>query len=162
VLQVSLHRLVVGSHTGVPAGQSLPVRHWTHVLVPSLQSAVEPVQAPFSVLVHATQSPSGSLQTGVEPEQFASVVHPTGHVFELVLQTPFWPVHWLDWVHWTHRFVATLHTGVAPVHAWESVEVHWTQLPEFAPLVRQAGVAGVVHAVGLDEPKSAPHGTQLP
>src|SRR5262249_32807151 len=125
-----LHRLVVGSHTGVAAGQSLPVKHWTHVFVPSLQSAVEPVHAPFSVLVHATQSPSGSLQTGVEPEQFASVVHPTVHVCEPVLQTPFVPVHWLDSLHCTHRFVTTLHTGVAPVHACASVAVHWTQLPE--------------------------------
>jgi hypothetical protein len=124
VLHVSLHVLVFGSQTGVAAGQSVPVKHWTQEFVPSLQSAVESLHAPLSVLVHATQSPSGSLQTGVEPEQFASEVHPVVHVCEVGLQTPLAPVHWSGPVHWTQRFVVTSHTGVVPVHALESVEVH--------------------------------------
>jgi hypothetical protein len=163
VVQVDLHVFVVWSQTGFAGGQSAPVKHPTQVSVPVLQSGVEPLHAPLSVPVQGTQIPSGSLQTGVEPEQFASEVHPVVHVSEFVLQTPFAPVHCEDWMHWTHRFVVTLHTGVAPVHAWESVAVHWTQLPAFGPLPpRQAGVAGVTHAVGLPEPRSPPHGAQAP
>ena len=55
---------VVALQTGVAAGQSVPVRHPTHVLFVVLQIGVVPVQAPVSVPVQATQTPCGSLHTG--------------------------------------------------------------------------------------------------
>jgi hypothetical protein len=153
---------VAGLQTGVAAGQSVVARHWTQVSVPTLQSAVVPAQAPGSAAVQATQRPSGSSQTGCEPEQFASLVQPTVHVCEVVLHRPFAPVHWVLSRQATQTWAVSSQTGAAPTHSVGSAVVHWTQRPASAPVLTQAGALVARHAAGEPVPRSPSQATQLP
>src|SRR5205823_297140 len=78
-VHVAMHVFVAVSQTGFDAGQSVPERHWTHLLFGTSQTVVAPVQAVLLVAVHCTQKSSGVLHAGAMTPgvQLASVVQPS-------------------------------------------------------------------------------------
>jgi hypothetical protein len=162
-VHVATHVFVFTSHTGVAAGQSAVVRQPTHVLFGTSHTGVfVPKHALVFVAVHCTQKFSGVLQAGAAIVQFASVVQPSVQMFFCVLQIPFGPVHCAFVTHCTHSFATTLQTGSADVQADRFGAEHSTQLPDFAPTVRHAGLSALVHAAGVPEPRSPLHAMQVP
>jgi hypothetical protein len=118
-----------------PAGQALPPdpRHpGVHVLFSQIVPEFAPPQSP-SVRQRGTQVLVVRLQSGVSPEQFASVRH------------------------CTHRFDAVLQIGVAPVHADVFETEHWKHSP-----LTHAGASVDSHAVLVPVPLSPLQGSQVP
>lgn len=104
---------------------------------------------------HCTHWFVDSLQTGVSPEQLASLVHPAVHVWVVRLHTPLAPVHCELSVHCTQLLVPTSQTGVPGTHALVLAPLHSTQRP-----ATHAGAAWLVQAALAAVPKSPLHGTQ--
>jgi hypothetical protein len=132
------------------------------VLLVTLHLGVVPVQAPVSVAVHATQMPSGSLQTGWLPEQSASFVQPVVQVSDDVLQMAVGALQVVLSMQGTQMCFVSSQTGVVPTHSPWSAAVHCTHLPVSAPLFTQAGASGAAHAAGVPEPRSPSQATQVP
>lgn len=74
------------------------------------------------------------------------------HVLFARLQKGVAPPHCAAEVHWTQRCVDVLHTGVAPLHALESVVLHWRHAPP-----TQAGAGAVGHSGALPERRFPAH-----
>jgi hypothetical protein len=153
---------VVGLQTGVSNGQSAPVRQTMQTFVASLQKGFGATHLAGLAVVHSTQMPSGSLQTGAELEQFASEAQPVVQTWVLVSHFPLAPVHSLFPLHWTQRFCATSQTGFAEVQALTFAAEHSTHVPAPGPARRQAGAATVAHAALAFEPRSPLQATQVP
>jgi hypothetical protein len=120
--------LVAAAQIGVAPVQVAFVRHWTHLLVVVLQTAVLPTHLVASVLVHCTHAPLAAQAARVgslRPVQSASTTH-AWH-FSLVPQIGADPPQLAEVVHWTQVLVVVSQTGAAPVHdVLAVVAVHWT------------------------------------
>jgi hypothetical protein len=150
----------VGWQAGVAPPHSRSPEQGRQVCVPRLQTGALPPQSEFDT--HATQVPAEVRQTGVAPPQAVVLVAehwphaPVGSQAGVAGFPPHSPSPWqprqtcsatlqtgevkpqsVSPRQRTHRPVAVLQTGVAPVHAEVFVAEHWPHAPEAS----QAGVA---------------------
>lgn len=122
------------SQTGVAPLHRESSRQATQRLAVVLQTGVAPAHAVPLLMVHWTHWPLVA-HAGVEPPQSSSRRQPR---HTLRSQMGVVPEHWVLLVHWTHRSVGALQTGVEPVHAVPLASVHWTHAPALVPLRLQA------------------------